>query len=260
MQNLQESLSIETWKIIAHQIQRISLPSKYYFDGYRVRNELEKLKRKLLSYNIDIIDGYSENDGNIENKEAGLLTLLEDICKITTSLNYEQAAFFERIHKLDQIGIKTISYNPFYFKQSAYNLKGKSHIEGVSGIYIVKNYTDGKFLLSTEKDLNSEKQTLSNIQDANFILEYGLICDEEQTVVRNAHATIKSFKNCNPPCRSEIEKHSFAKCIESPAIDYQESTKLYQQDFKILTADDIRDVIGYPKIREKIKYYYKNVK
>lgn len=260
MQNLSESLPIETWKIIAHQVQRITLPSKYYFDGYRVRNELTKLKNKLKKLNIDIIDGYSENDGNVENKEAGLLTLLEDICRITTSLNYEQAAFFERIHKLDQIGIKTISYDPFCFKETAYNLKATSHAVKQNGIYIVKNYTDGKFLLSTEKDHNSTKQILSNIQDANFILEYGLICDDEETIIRSAHATIKSFKRCNPPCKEEIAKQSLPKCIQAPAINYQESTQLYQQEFKVVSADDIRDVIGYPKIREKIKYYYKNVK
>ena len=91
-------------------------------------------------------------------------------------------------------------------------------------------------LLSTEKDHNSTKQILSNIQDANFILEYGLICDDEEI----------DEKHCCPHCGAPQE-----------VITLDKPTIIFQGDYK-LTASEIRERLEAALLEEKRHHAYES--
>lgn len=255
MQKITDFLSINDWKKIAEQIQKLELPAGYYFDGYRIKRQLEKLKRALIKLNIDLNDGYTNADHQTHN-DVGLLNLLENICSMTVPINYEQAAFYEKIYKLAAIGIRNISFNPESFSQKHYQIVQERTPD--EGIHIIKLYTDGYFNLTTlYKDKYVQEYEISDIENANFILKYDLTYSHGKIKINSSHAIIRSFDSNNFPSVREIKRET---CPDFKLIKpCDNGHSICKQEYKIISTENIRHRIGYPSVTPKQKYYYKRI-
>lgn len=198
MKKINEILSIDEWKTIAHYAQdlKIEKPSDRATWDYNT----ELLKKGFNKAGIYANKGknYPEND-----KEVGVYSLLQSIYDVKSN---EAEEFVKSIAILDELGIKKIQYCPTDFPKEC-RIRTQCEIRDIDGTrrpLIHKVFTDGYFKLHHNWN---ESCDMIAIKNANFLLStettgIGSVAHFEQGTifVKNYF----NFDNLNFPSKKEI--------------------------------------------------------
>lgn len=249
MENLKlsQDLPIETWKNIADKMQQLNFEN--YSDEVFFKN-LISLRGFLKEENVDV--------GALERSpecipQIGAASLLQSIYDIKVGIHHKKAAFYENIYALDELGIKTLSFHPI---QASY--KEFPFLEDTDSIgRIHKILTDGTFILSSSKYGNKLTYDMSNIENANYLLEISLIKENKNVVLHSSKAIIKNFNVMNAlPTKEEIEAFSFPKkeIVLQGSLDWDEIPRV-KQTFQ--TFDKNNSEFAKYLVKDKEHYYKK---
>lgn len=222
MKKLSEDLSIETWKNIAIKIQQLN------FESYTNENFMKNLillRGILAEEHIDI--GPLERHPKY-TPQIGAASLLQSIYEIKVGIHHKKAAFYENIYAFDELGVKNLSFHPI---QTSYERYPFIEQKG-SMCRVHKLLTDGNFILSSSKYTNKIEYHMSDIKDANYLLELSLIKDNKDVLLHSSKAIIKNFNMLEQlPEKKEVEKFSFPKkeILLQKSLDWDETPRTKQE-------------------------------
>lgn len=234
MQKINEKLSIEIWKEIAYSVQKLNFSNG---GEEEFNTNIGKLKKFLLNLNLCLLEG-KRNPKSEE--EMGLSSLLQSI--YDTTAEFPKTNFYEQVYILKDLGIEEIEYCPILFYKEIRDLK-KIYQDNKNRTVIDKAYTDGIFSLKSEsvvgKNTSGYYYDISNLQNANFILNILLEKTDSKTVLQSASASLKNF-NGRFPSKKEIMKDTFPEIIvPSQTISFGEEIQNLKEQFEFFHIEEL---------------------
>lgn len=242
MYKINNNIPIRTWKELATKVQQLNFSDK---SEAEFLNNLQSLKKLLNNTNVELNDGI-----RVPSKtcEIGLQTFLQTIYDMGEKYTDVKTAFYDKIHQLSELGIKSAKFEYFDFDKNIYHL---CHDDGLQDEKesIKKAYTDGVFKLNGPHDILGRKEYgIDNLCLASYILIYVISKNHasKKCNVEMGKAILTDFTG-DLPSVNEVKSLSFPKIlVPEQTIEWRDNISLMSMDFQ-----RFNDASTYQKVLKK---------